>query len=135
MSAFKELLGDKILTKDGEKDTAKVLGGKKYVLLYFSAHWCPPCRRYTPELSKAYSESSKAGKEVAIVFISSDQNETSFKEYYGSMSFHALPFANRDAKAALASKYGVRGIPTLVLLDGEGKLVEGNVRGAHAKYL
>jgi nucleoredoxin len=27
----------------------------KYLLLYFSAHWCPPCKQFTPKLSKAYS--------------------------------------------------------------------------------
>jgi nucleoredoxin len=27
----------------------------KYLLLYFSAHWCPPCKGFTPKLSKAYT--------------------------------------------------------------------------------
>jgi len=29
----------------------------------------------------------------------------------------------------------VKGIPALVLLDGDGNLVNGNIAGAHAQYL
>ena len=51
------------------------------------------------------------------------------------MRMAALPFAERGLKEAISSKYGVRGIPTLVLLDGKGELVSGNIRGEHAQYL
>merc|ERR1712094_89289 len=132
--AFKALFGDKILTKDGEVDTETALAGKDHIMVYFSAHWCPPCRGYTPELSNAYADSSKQDK-VAVVFVSSDRDQAAFDEYYGSMSFYALPFAERGKKDELSTKYGVRGIPTLVLLNGKGELVEGNIRGQHATYL
>jgi nucleoredoxin len=69
------------------------------------------------------------------VFVSSDRDQTSFDEYYGSMTFDALPFSARDLKTALGEKYGVKGIPTLVLLDGAGELVDANIRGKHADYL
>merc|ERR1711918_111641 len=77
------------------------------------------------------------GKErkTAIVFVSSDRDQAGFDEYYGEMSFFAMPFAQRDLKGAISEKYGVRGIPTLVLLDGKGDLVEGNIRGSHGTYL
>ena len=51
------------------------------------------------------------------------------------MTFDALPFSARDLKTALGEKYGVKGIPTLVLLDGAGELVDANIRGKHADYL
>jgi hypothetical protein len=40
--AFEALFGATLLTKDGEKPTSEVLGGKTNVMIYFSAHWCPP---------------------------------------------------------------------------------------------
>ena len=35
-----DLLGDTLLTKEGEVPLNMALGGKKHVMLYFSAHWC-----------------------------------------------------------------------------------------------
>ena len=92
------------------------------------------CRGYTPQLSQAYTDSSKKDK-TAIIFVSSDQDQNGFDEYYGEMSFFALPYREREKKAALSDKYGVQGIPTLVLLNGSGELVNGNIRGSHADYL
>merc|ERR1711939_270273 len=135
MAEFTALFGDTILTKDGPKPTTEVLADKTHVMVYFSAHWCPPCRGYTPQLSDAYKASAMAGKETAIIFVSSDRDEAGFNDYYGSMSFYALPFSERAKKDVLNSKYGVQGIPTLVLLDGKGELVNGNIRGDHDKYL
>merc|ERR1712028_314590 len=119
MAALEALFGSEILTKEGPKPTAEALAGKTHIMVYFSAHWCSPCRGYTPELSKAYADSGKKDQ-TAVLFVSSDRDEAAFAEYYGEMSFMALPFANRSAKEELSTKYGVRGIPTLVLLDGDG---------------
>ena len=44
-------------------------------------------------------------------------------EYYGEMPWLSLPFADRARKEKLSSKYGVAGIPTLVVLTAEGELV------------
>ena len=33
------------------------------------------------------------------------------------------------------TRYGIKGIPTLVLLDGEGNLVNASITGAHGQYL
>merc|ERR1712224_225099 len=134
MAAFEGLFGDTILTKDGEKPTKEVLADKDYVMVYFSAHWCPPCRGYTPQLTEAYTKSEKKEK-VAVVFVSSDRDQGAFDEYYGEMSFFALPFSKRDEKQKLSEKYDVKGIPTLVLLDGAGECKEGNIRGKHGEYL
>uniref|UniRef100_A0A7S2GG69 protein-disulfide reductase n=1 Tax=Octactis speculum TaxID=3111310 RepID=A0A7S2GG69_9STRA len=133
-SALVELFGPEILTKDGVVATDEALGGKTNIMIYFSAHWCPPCRGYTPQLSDAYSASGKK-EETVVVFVSSDQDENGFNSYYDSMSFYALPYSDRARKEALSQKYGVRGIPTLVLLDGSGNLVQANIRGQHANYL
>mmetsp|Transcript_2492 Transcript_2492/g.2883 ORF Transcript_2492/g.2883 Transcript_2492/m.2883 type:complete len:156 (-) Transcript_2492:454-921(-) len=134
-SALVRLFGQEILTKEGLKATDEVLAGKKHIMIYFSAHWCPPCRAYTPQLSDAYSASELAGTDTVIIFVSSDQDENGFNSYYGSMSFYALPYSDRERKEALSTMYGVQGIPTLVLLNGDGELVNGNIRGQHGKYL
>jgi len=107
----------------------------KYLMLYFSAHWCPPCRGFTPTLVNTYNELIKARSDVELVFVSSDRDEESFKEYYGEMPWLALPFADRDLKGKLSKIFGVNGIPSLVILDkvdGEGNraTINGSARSA-----
>jgi len=118
MSAFVELLGPS-LVKGGETvPTETALKDKKAVGLYFSAHWCPPCRGFTPQLAKAYKSDLHA-KGLEIVFVSSDRDEAAFNDYFGEQPWTALPYADREKKAALSKKYKVQGIPTFVILDGE----------------
>jgi len=131
--SFISLLGEELLTKDGLKSTMALLAGKKFVMLYFSAHWCPPCKQYTPELAKAYIDSQKK-TEVEIVFVSGDRDMGSFNGYFDEMPWAAVPFSP-EKNSTLSSKYGVTGIPSLVLLDGNANLVNNNIRGAHGQYL
>lgn len=131
MSAFIELLGDELKGKDDTVSTAKSLQSAEVVGLYFSAHWCPPCRGFTPELAKQYKKIRDAGKAFEIVFVSSDKDEAAFDSYHAEQPWLALPFANRDAKAKLSKKFKVGGIPTLILLDGNtGELLNKDGRSA-----
>lgn len=55
---------------------------------------------------------------LEIVFVSSDRDAASFGNYYGSMPWQAIPFEQLQlVKASLNMTYGVRGIPSLVILD------------------
>jgi len=123
--------GANLLGKDGNVETGAALAGKDVVGLYFSAHWCPPCRGFTPVLGKKYQALKEAGKSIEIIFVSSDRDQSAFDGYYGSQPWLALPFAERTLKNTLSSDYGVRGIPTLVLLDGKtGDVITTEGRGA-----
>lgn len=64
--------------------------GKKIGLL-FSASWCKPCREMTPQIMKYYSQNN-GGKEFDIVFVSGDNDEHSFHQYYATMPWLALNF-------------------------------------------
>ena len=49
------LKGQTLVKSDGSSVTAdSALEGKDLVLYYFSAHWCPPCRQFTPMLKDFY---------------------------------------------------------------------------------
>lgn len=50
------LLGQQLLKKTGEVVNAdEALKDKKIICYYFSAHWCPPCRNFTPILADFYN--------------------------------------------------------------------------------
>ena len=95
--------------------------------IYFSAHWCPPCRGFTPILSKFYNEINKEKKQIEIIFISFDRDEKSFKEYYDTMPWVTLPFSN-DKKKTIAKAYSINGIPALFVFDNQGKLIDSDAR-------
>lgn len=124
--AFYEDFAGKLQKKDGTEVEAESLKGK-YVGLYFSAHWCGPCRSFTPKLIKFYNKLKASGKDFEFVFVSSDRDEGAFKEYYGEMPWLTLPFGD-DRKKKLSSRIEVDGIPTLAILDGEGNIVTTNAR-------
>lgn len=128
-AAMEALLGSTLLTAEGEKPTAEVLEGATAIGLYFSAHWCPPCRGFTPQLAAMYKNSLEA-KGFRIIFVSSDRDEGSFEGYFAEMPWAALPFANRSKKADLSNKYKVRGIPSLVILDPDGTTITTDGRDA-----
>lgn len=125
---WSSLFGDILHVKgsDGNKTDVSTDDhlANKTVLVYFSAHWCPPCRGFTPDLAAFYSTmQSKAQVPFEIVFASSDRDDASFNEYYAEMPFASIPFSNRAAKDKLSARYGVSGIPMLVVLDTDGSVV------------
>ena len=91
------------------------------IMLYFSAHWCPPCRRFTPKLIELYNK-IKTEKNLELIFCSLDNDEDDYKEYISDMPWLCMPFEAKESQV-LASKYKAEGIPHLVILDGEGNVI------------
>lgn len=118
-----------ILDSLGSDLLAKTAG--KPFALYFSAHWCPPCRGFTPKLAEWYNAGLK--DKMEIIFVSSDRDEASFKEYFGEMPWSCLPYENRDAKALLSKACNCEGIPHLAVFNSDGSLVTEDGRAAVTK--
>lgn len=123
MADWKSFFGEQVRTKDGLKPTDEVFNGKKVVGLYFSAHWCPPCRQFTPFLGAVYEDMIEEHPEFELVFVSSDQSTAQYEEYYEEIPFLAVPFDSRAVKDALSRKYGVTGIPMLIFLNEKGEVI------------
>jgi len=126
-----QLAGDLVVMdnrKPAEFDAAS-LGGKKYLAIYFSAAWCPPCRGFTPELVSWYKRKKSARDQFDIIFVSRDKSEDEMlgymKEY--KMDWPAIRFDK--AKSSPLGKYSGRGIPCLVVIDGDGKVVSHSYEG------
>ncbi|UJR34305.1 hypothetical protein I4U23_021708 [Adineta vaga] len=117
MAGITKLINGNIIDKSNEKvdlNDEKYQG--KLIGLYFTAHWCPPCRGFTPILTEFYKNYHEE-KNFEIIFISSDQDEKSFNEYYNEMPWLALDYNDRKTKEELGNKFHVTGIPKLIFLD------------------
>lgn len=105
----------------------------KTVMIYFSAHWCPPCRAFTPQLAAFYRKYS-AEKNFEIIFASWDQTKAEFEEYYKEQPWLAFPYeTSKQIVEQLGSKYQVRSIPTLLVFGPDGNLITREGRSSVVK--
>ncbi|CAF3576239.1 unnamed protein product [Rotaria sp. Silwood1] len=95
-----DLLGENLIEANARRDSIIYRHApiseldNKVVGIYFSAHWCGPCRNFTPKLAKCYEEGQlELQDRFDIVFVSSDQDEKSFNEYFQTMPWKAMPFS------------------------------------------
>ena len=54
---------------------SNALGRAPLVALYFSAHWCGPCRKFTPKLVAFVETLAKQGTHLPVILCSSDSDE------------------------------------------------------------
>ena len=86
-----KVVSDHIVTLTDDSFEDEVLKSSTPVLVDYWAEWCGPCKTIAPIL-----------EEIAV-------------EYAGKIKIAKI---NIDDNAAIAPKYGVRGIPTLMLFKG-----------------
>eukprot|EP00252_Welwitschia_mirabilis_P001358 TRINITY_DN1123_c0_g1_i1.p1 TRINITY_DN1123_c0_g1~~TRINITY_DN1123_c0_g1_i1.p1 ORF type:complete len:579 (+),score=110.09 TRINITY_DN1123_c0_g1_i1:346-2082(+) len=122
-----------VINHEGKQIPVRDLAGKT-VALYFSAHWCPPCQNFTPKLVKVYNELKEKGEAFEILFISFDENEKAFKEYYSTMPWLALPFDDEERKADISRVLQVMTIPSLIVAAPGGKFISFDTVSAVSMY-
>ena len=105
-------------TLDGETQYQLSELKGQVVYLDFWASWCGPCRKAFPEVMELHKEYKDRGLEVLA--ISLDQAPGPAKKFIAQQGsqFPAL----FDAKKSAAVAYGVRSIPSTVIVDAEGKV-------------
>ena len=129
---YQQLKGDLVQWRNGAvspfEDSA--LEGKKYFLIYFSAHWCGPCRKFTPGLVNYYNEVAAKHPEFDLIFVSCDKSPFGMETYMRetSMPWPAIDYQKARQKDGI-QKYAGKGIPDLVLVDSSGKVLADSYRG------
>lgn len=120
-----ELIGSDLVDKDGKKvDISKLAG--KIIGIYFSAHWCPPCRQFTPMLIKFRNAHAA---QFEVVFVSSDRSADDQQKYMkeAGMPWPAIPFGSVQVPL-LKRNFKISGIPSLIIVDGKGTLISSQGR-------
>merc|ERR1711862_316931 len=122
------LVGTTFKTATGTTTLQEIVDSGVVVAVYYSAHWCPPCRGFTPVLKEFYNKVNENGKKLEIIFGSIDQNEDQFNDYFAEMPWVAIPFGDEKIRAGM-DKHGIQGIPNLLVLKKDGSKAEIEGRG------
>jgi nucleoredoxin len=113
-----------------------LLANKKLIAFYFSAHWCGPCRKFTPQLVDYYNRVAAQHPEFEIVFYSFDKSPFAFETYMreANMPWPAIDYVKLKGKEAIAKNAG-DGIPALVLVDASGNVISTSHKVSPEKVL
>jgi len=109
-------------TVDGQPLKMSAFRGK-YVLLYFWATWCNPQLNVVPNL-KAVWEECHDNPRFAMVGLSLDPNAEIARRYATRNALQwPQAYLGEWFQTSLPSEFGVRGIPSAVLVDPDGKIL------------
>ena len=90
----------------------------KIVLLNLWATWCPPCREELPSLERLQGE--LGGTEFQVLMLSTDTGrETAVRRLFGELAMDDSGIFI-DSTGSATRDLGVFGMPTTLLLDGDG---------------
>ena len=111
-------------TPEGKKVQLSDFKGK-YVLIDFWASWCPDCRRISPNVEAIAKENQ--GKDLTVVAVSFDIDKEAWVKYINRNGAPVNEVHVSELKkmkeSAVAKAFGVQWIPSLYLLDKDGKVL------------
>ncbi|HVX11528.1 MAG TPA: thioredoxin-like domain-containing protein [Pirellulales bacterium] len=102
---------------------------KKTVLIQYWATWCEPCKADMQEIKDAVAKYGKEG--FTVISISLDSKKEDVTSYLKS---HSLPWSHifepGGLDSRLANELGVQTLPTMLLVDPDGKVVNRAITAA-----
>ena len=112
----------KLKTIDGKSFKLSKLRGR-YVVLDFWASWCRDCRKDAPVMVDMWKRFGPRG--VEFVGVSFDTDKAAWRkalEQYG-IGYTQVSELKAWKETAISAAYGVKWIPSMVLIDPDGKVV------------
>lgn len=106
----------------------------QYVVLEFWASWCPDCRRETPTMVDLYETYAPRG--VQFVGVSFDTDSATWQNYVRQNGMDWIQYSELKKwknGTTLDGPYKVNWIPTVYLIDPEGKIAAGSISTANIR--
>ena len=126
-SMYKDLTMDDLNGK--QVKLSQWVGKGKYVLVDFWASWCGPCRAEMPNVVEAYKRFKDKGLE--IIGVSFDSNKLQWSAAVEKLGMTWPQMSDlKGWQSAAGAVYGIRSIPSNILLDPDGRIVAMDLREA-----
>ena len=106
-----------VIDMNGEKRTLEDLKGK-FVLVNFWATWCAPCKEEMPSLDQLQSQKNLNNLKIFPINVGQDNLEKASK-FFEDLGIDNLKIYF-DSPITLAKKFGLRGVPTTILINKDG---------------
>jgi thiol-disulfide isomerase/thioredoxin len=127
-SGFGETIEITGITLDGRKVSLSDYKGK-VVLVDFWATWCGPCMKEMPNVYENYVKYHSSGFEVLAISLDRDMADLQKFMLEKNPPWVVLADEHPSNPPSMASKYGVRAIPTMLLIGRDGRVLDANCRG------
>jgi thiol-disulfide isomerase/thioredoxin len=107
----------------------------KYVLVKFTATWCGPCQGEIPGMLKAYEQYHDKGLEIVSVYIWQREPDpvATVKKYVEEKKLPWIIVSEsltvKSGQPPYRETFGIQRVPTMLLVDKEGKVHATNTRG------
>ena len=89
------------------------------VVIFFGTTWCPSCRSEMPLYKALYDKYASRG--LKFLYININESSERVAHYTKQNTFPYLVLLDFDG--GVANDYSIVGVPTLILLDKEGKII------------
>jgi len=92
----------------------------KVVILDFWATWCDPCIKGMPAMQAIYKDYNN---DVAVIGLTYCDDPEDAKEFFKTEGYNYILLFGAEV---LTEKYNIEGIPSVFILDKEGKILHYN---------
>jgi peroxiredoxin len=114
-------------TYEGEVLQLSSLYGK-YLLVDFWASWCPPCREENPSMVSVFNKYKHKGFDILGVSFDKNRDKWITAIEDDQLTWNHVSDLSGWSNAA-GKMYGIRSIPSNVLVDPNGTIIARNLRG------
>lgn len=107
----------------GKKQTLSKLVKGKYAVIDFWASWCPDCRKDIPNVKRMYQKFAPLGVQFIGVSFDDDANKWREAVAQNELNYIQVSELKRMRDSDVAKAFGVKWIPSMMLVDKEGKVL------------